>query len=342
IFIAIRYQRFFIYFFYFKKNLTFDKFFCLNKIKKGEKEIELPFEQLSEMDSVYLCIWDMSSNPCSRTFYIRTRGRGLDPQTTIVSDKKSCNSFGRSNVTITSIHDKKKYPGPNAIQQCEMHLTTFFQYINWKMNETIPVHVAFEAIHQFSEHYSDPKGEYSKEIGRVWILKKIPELARSNFERIIKDKELTWPQIIRALFSFILITFFSNENIKLEDSSHLYKSICEPQIGDPMIIATKLQAMMTSSQLQLLQSQLYTKVIQPVNEIEKYRHLLWYNLFSISTAHPKVNEHVQRMQEKIKLTLKRDRILELVEMELVFAASINRPLPVEELYLSHLLDDRNV
>ncbi|ETO06143.1 hypothetical protein RFI_31253 [Reticulomyxa filosa] len=42
---------FLFYFFYFKKNLTFDKFFCLNKIKKGEKEIELPFEQLSEMDS---------------------------------------------------------------------------------------------------------------------------------------------------------------------------------------------------------------------------------------------------------------------------------------------------
>ncbi|ETO12325.1 hypothetical protein RFI_25051 [Reticulomyxa filosa] len=116
--------------------------------------------------------------------------------------------------------------------------------------------------------------------------------------------------------------FYSNENIKLEQSCHLYKSICNPRLGDPMTIATKLQMMMTPLQLQHLQQTIHKKVMQSADEIERYRHLLWYNLFSIPNAHPRVNEHVAQMQEGMKLQLNGDHVLGLVEMELQKAAFV--------------------
>ncbi|ETN97866.1 hypothetical protein RFI_39660, partial [Reticulomyxa filosa] len=144
--------------------------------------------------------------------------------------------------------------------------------------------------------------------------------------------------------------FYSNENIKLEQSCRLYKSICNPRLGDSMVnlpffylflkrtIATKLQMMMTPFQLQHLQYIIRNKMMQPADETERYRHLLWYNLLSIPNTHLRVNEHVTQMQEAMKLQLKGDHVLELVEMELQFIAALNRPLPVEELYLLQLLN----
>ncbi|ETO02076.1 hypothetical protein RFI_35360, partial [Reticulomyxa filosa] len=107
-------------------------------------------------------------------------------------------------------------------------------------------------------------------------------------------------------------------------------------------IATKLQAMMTQKQLRILQEMIYGKMIQPADEVEKYRHLLWYNLFSIPIAHPKMNDHVAQMRSQMKSLVKRDRIFEFAEMELQFVAALNRPLPAEELYLSQILDNRSV
>ncbi|ETO07299.1 hypothetical protein RFI_30092 [Reticulomyxa filosa] len=98
-------------------------------------------------------------------------------------------------------------------------------------------------------------------------------------------------------------------------------------------ITTKLQAMMTQKQLQSLQEITYEKIIQRIDEVEKYRHLLWYNLFSIPNAHPAVNDHVIQMRLQMKSLVKRDRIFEFVEMELQHVAALNRPLPAEELYL---------
>ncbi|ETO00474.1 hypothetical protein RFI_36970, partial [Reticulomyxa filosa] len=267
--------------------------------------------------------------------------------TTVVLDKKMCTP--QSKVTIVRIPEKKKPQASALSQQHEMYLKAIVDHLNLNMNETISVSVALNVISEFDRHCNDSKEEHSKLLQPSLLARVLAPMARENFNKITQDKELEWRQMIRAIFNFY-ITMTGNEDIKLEQSCHLCKNICNPRLGDPMVnlpffnlflkrtIATKLQMMMTPLQLQHLQQTIHKKVMQSADEIERYRHLLWYNLFSIPNAHPRVNEHVAQMQEVMKLQLKGDYVLGLVEMELQFIAALNRPLPVEELYLLQLLN----
>ncbi|ETO07300.1 hypothetical protein RFI_30093 [Reticulomyxa filosa] len=142
-------------------------------------------EQVSQMEAI--------------SFYIKmTETKADNTQVASIIDKRMC-TF-RSQVTVIHIPERKKFTNLTTVQQFEEYLHAIFEYLNWNMNETIPVSIALNVINEFLRHCIDSKEEHAKAIQYGSILKTLSLMTRENLNKITQDKELEWGQVYLFLF----------------------------------------------------------------------------------------------------------------------------------------------